>query len=87
MAFIDNIWWTDLANMQLISKFDKGFRFLLGVVDICNKYAWVILLKDKKRIAITNTFPKTSDESNRKPNNIWVGKGSEIYNTSKYSFK
>ena len=45
--FTDNIWSTDLADMQLISKFNKGFRFLLYVVDINSKYAWVIPLKDK----------------------------------------
>ena len=46
--FIDNIWGYDLADMQLISKFNKGFRFLLCIIDIYSKYAWVILLKDKK---------------------------------------
>ena len=48
-GFKDNIWGADLADMQLISKFNKGFRFLLCVIDIFNKYAWVIPLKDKKR--------------------------------------
>ena len=47
--FIDNIWGADLADMQLLSKFNKGIRFLLCVIDIFSKYAWVILLKDKKR--------------------------------------
>ena len=46
--FIDNIWGTDLADMQLISKFNKEFRFLLCVIDIYSKYTSVILLKDKK---------------------------------------
>ena len=45
--FTNNIWSTDLGDMQLISKFNKGFRFLLCVVDINSKYAWVIPLKDK----------------------------------------
>ena len=40
--------------MQLISKFNKGFRFLLCVIDIFSKYAWVVHLKDKKGITITN---------------------------------
>ena len=44
--------------MQLISKIDKRFRFLLRVIDIYRKYAWVIPLKDKKRITITNAFQK-----------------------------
>ena len=48
-AFEDNIWAAYLADMQLISKFNKGFRFLLCVIDIYSKYAWVVLLKDTKR--------------------------------------
>ena len=47
-AFKDNIWGADLANIQLISKFNKGIRFLLCVIDIFSKYAWVVPLKDKK---------------------------------------
>ena len=66
--------------MQLVSKFNEGFRFSLCVIDTSNKYAWVIFLKDKKRVTITNAFEKILDESNRKPNKIWVDKGSEFYN-------
>ena len=47
-TFIDNIWGADFADMQLISKFNKGFRFLLCAIDISSKYAWVIPLKEKK---------------------------------------
>ena len=64
--------------MQLISKFKKGFRFLLCAIDIYSKYAWVILLKDKKGITTTNPSQKILDESNRKPNKIWVGKGNKF---------
>ena len=46
--FIDNIWFEDLADMQYISKFDKRFRFLLCVIDIYSKHAWIIPLKDRK---------------------------------------
>ena len=81
-GFKDNIWGADLADMQLISKFNKGSRFLLCVIDIYSKYAWVVLLKDKKGISIVNTFQKILKESNRKPNKIWVDKGSEFYNNS-----
>ena len=55
-TFKDNIWGADLADMQLISKFNKGFRFLLCVIDIFSKYASVVPLKDKKGATITNTF-------------------------------
>ena len=81
-SFRDNIWGVDLADMQLLSKFNKGFRLLSCVIDIFSKYAWVIPLKDKKGISIVNAFQKILDDSKRKPNKIWVDKGSEFYNNS-----
>ena len=81
-GFKDNIWGADLADMQLINKFNKGFRFLLCVIDIFSKYAWVVPLKDKKGVSIVDAFQKILDDSNRKPNKIWVDKGSEFYNSS-----
>ena len=72
--------------MQVISKFNKGFIYLLGVIDIHSKYAQVVTLKDKKITAITNTYQNILDESNCKPNKIWVGKSSEFYNRSMKSF-
>ena len=68
--------------MQLISKFNKRFRFLLCVIDIFSKYAWVIRLKDKKDITIANAFQKILSESKRKLNKIWVDKGSKFYDRS-----
>ena len=78
----DNIWGADLADIQLISKFNKGIRFLLCVIDIFSKYAWVVPLRDKKGIAITNAFQKISKESNKKPRIIWADKRSKFYNIS-----
>ena len=79
-AFKDNICGADLANMQLLSKYNKGVRFLLCVIDIFSKYVWVVPLKDKKGISIAKAFQSILKQSNRKPNKIWVGKGSEFYN-------
>ena len=76
--FIDNVWGTDLADMQLISKFNKAIRFLSCVIDIFSK--------EKKGITITNAFQKTLNESKRKPNKIWVDKGSDFYNRSMKSW-
>ena len=78
-SFIDNIWGTDLADM-----FIKGFRFLLCVIDIYSKYAWVIPYK--KGITVTNGFQKFLDESKRRPSKIWEEKDSEFYNRSSKSF-
>ena len=69
-SFIDNISGTILANMQLLSKLNKRICFLLCVIDIYSKYAWVIPLKDKKSITITNVFQKILDASGCKPNKI-----------------
>ena len=79
-AFKDNIWGVDLADMQLLSKYNKGIRFLLCVIDTFSKYAWVVPLKDKKGISIVKVFQIILKQSNRKPNKILVDKGSEFYN-------
>ena len=73
-SFRDNIWSTDSADMQLLSKSNKRFRFLLCVIDIYSKYAWVIPLKNKKGVSIVDAFQKILDDSKRKPNKIWVDK-------------
>ena len=89
-AFKDNIWGADLADMQLLSRYNKVIRFLLCVIDIFSKYAWVVPLKDEKGISIVKAFQIILKQSSRrakgtsaqhiKPNKIWVGKGSEFYN-------
>ena len=64
--------------MQLISKFNNGFRFLLCVIDIFSKYAWVVPLKNRKGASIINVFQKILNKSGRKPDKIWVDKGREF---------
>ena len=81
-AFKDNIWGADLADMQLLSKYNKGIRFLLCAIDIFSKYAWVVPLKDKKDVSIVTAFQNILKQSNIRPNKIWVDKGFEFYNAS-----
>ena len=69
-SFIDNIWGADLGDMQLISKFSKGFGLLLCVTEIHSKFAWSITLKDKKGITVSNAFEKRLNESKCKLNKI-----------------
>ena len=71
-SFIENIWGTHLADMELISKFDKGFRFLFCIADMNDRHDWVIPLKDKKGITITSAFQKNLSESNGKLNRARV---------------
>ena len=58
MGFKDNIWGADIADMQLISKFNRGFRFLLDVIDMFSKYAWVVALEDKNCATLLMLFKK-----------------------------
>ena len=69
-VFKDNIWGADLADMQLIRKFNKGVRFLLCVIDIFSKYAWVVPLKDKKGVSIVAAFQSILKQLTRKSNKI-----------------
>ena len=78
--FKDNIWGVDLADMQSLSKRNKGIKYLLCAIDLYSKYVFVIPLKDKKGISIFNGFNKIIKQSNRKPNKIWVDQGGEFYN-------
>ena len=81
-SFRDNIWGADLADMQLLSRYNREYRFLLCVIDIYSKNAWVIPLKDKKGISIVNAFQKIIVDSRRRPNRIWIDKGSKFYDNS-----
>ena len=62
-SFRDNIWGSDLADMQLLSKFNKEFRCLLCVIDTYSRYSWVIPLKDKKGVSIVNVFQQIFKKS------------------------
>ena len=56
------------------------------IIDIYSKYAWVVPLKDEKGITITSAFQKFLNESEHKPNKIWLNQGSEFHNTSMKSW-
>ena len=78
--FKGNIWGVDLADMQSLSRKNKGVKYLLCAIDLYSKYAFVIPLKDKKGISIVNAFNKIIKQSSRKPNKIRVDQGGELYN-------
>ena len=78
--FRDNIWGVDLADMQSLSKKNKSIKYLFCAIDLYSKDAFVVPLKDKKGISITNAFNKMHLMHLRKPNKIWVDQGSEFYN-------
>ena len=78
----DNTWAADLADMQLMNKFNKEIRFLFYISGIYSKFAWVIPLKQKESGIIVIAFQKLLDDSKRKPNKIWVDEVSKFYNRS-----
>ena len=80
--FKDNIWGVDLADIESLSRKNKGIKYLLCAIDLYSKYAFVIPLKGKKGISIINAFNKIIKQSNRKPNKIWVDQGGEFYNNA-----
>ena len=64
--------------MQSLSKYNKGIKHLLCIIDLFSKYTWVVPLKDKKGSSIINAFQKITSKK-RKPNKIWVDQSSEFY--------
>ena len=55
-SFKDNVWSGDLADMQLIIKYNKGIWFLLCAIDLFSKYTWVVPIKYKKGVSIVHAF-------------------------------
>ena len=86
-SFRDKIWGADLVDIQSLSNYNKGIKYLLCAIDLFNNYAWVVPLKGKRGISIVNTFQKIISNSGqaeskvrRKLNKIWVDQGDEFYN-------
>ena len=77
-SYKDNIWGVDSADMQLICKYKELIKYLLCVIDLFSKYAWVVPLKNKKGESIVDAFQKALNTL-KKPNKIWVDHVSEFY--------
>ena len=75
---IDKIWAADLVDMQAFSKFNRGVKYLLAVIDVLSKYGWLIPLKDKTGKSVASALETIFKE--RKPEKMWVDKGKEFYN-------
>ena len=75
---VDEIWDADLVEMQKYSKWNKGFNYLLMVIDIFSKYGWIVALKDKKTESVSLAFVHIFKKSKRKPEKLWTDKGSEF---------
>ena len=77
---IDDIWACDLVEMKSFSKQNKGYKYILTIIDIFSKYGFMVPLKDKTGSSVAKAFQEVFKESGRKPNKIWTDKGKEFYN-------
>ena len=75
---IDKIWAADLVDMQAFSKFNRGIKYLLAVIDVFSKYGWLVPLKDKTGKSVASALKTILKE--RQPEIMWVDKGKEFYN-------
>ena len=75
---VDDIWCSDLVDMQKLSKWNKGYKYLLMVLDLFSKYGWIVPLKTKTGLEVSKAFESIFKKG--KPKKLWVDKGKEYYN-------
>ena len=75
---VDDIWCSDLVDMQKLSKWNKGYKYLLMVLDIFCKYGWIVPLKTKTGLEVSKGLQSIFKEN--RPKMLWVDKGKECYN-------
>lgn len=77
---IDDVWCADLVEMGQFAKQNKGYKYILTVIDVLSKYAWAIPLKNKRSNTVLDAFEGVVKRSKRRPNRLWVDQGSEFIN-------
>ena len=79
---INEIWAADLVEMGKFSKWNKGIKYLLMVIDVFSKFGWIEPLKDKRGESVTKAFEKIFTSSCRHPHLLWMDRGLEFYNSN-----
>jgi hypothetical protein len=77
---IDQIWAVDLADMQQFSKENDNYKYLLCVIDVLSKFAWIRALRNKTGLEVASALNDIISTSGRKPKLMWSDKGTEFYN-------
>ena len=72
----DEIWSVDLVDMQAFSSFNKGFKYILIVIDVFSKYAWAVPIKDKSAASVIKAFEKIIGD--RIPKQLWADEGKKF---------
>ena len=76
---VDAIWAADLVDMQSFSRFNKGYKYILMIIDVFSKYGWAIALKTKTGIKVARAFSELWKKQTP-PQKLWTDKGKEFYN-------
>lgn len=77
---IDDVWGADLVDMREWKNENKGYSYLLTIIDVLSKYAWAVPLTDKKGETVKEALGNVISDSGRKPHHLWVDEGGEFYN-------
>ena len=78
---VDDIWAADLVDMKYYSRTNKGYKYLLTIIDVFSKYGWIIPLKNKSGPETVRAFTELWDEKGQKPPKLlWTDKGKEFDN-------
>ncbi|XP_036147873.1 uncharacterized protein LOC118647319 [Monomorium pharaonis] len=76
----DDLWQADIVEMIPYSRFNKGYHYILTVIDVLSKHAWAIPLKSKGGSDTADAIVEIIRESARCPKNLQTDKGKEFYN-------
>ena len=83
VAGIDGQWPADLADMQAIARQNKGARYLLTVIDVFSKFAWVAPIKSKDAATVTEAFQQIlASAAPRHPRRLQTDKSKEFFNST-----
>ena len=77
---VDDIWAADLVDMQYYSRTNKGFKYILMIIDVFSKYGWAIPLKNKTSTEVVRAFSELWNSGQKPPKYLWTDKGKEFVN-------
>ena len=77
---VDDIWAADLVDMQYYSRTNKGYKYILMIIDVFSKYGWAILLKNKTGAEMVRAFNELWDTDQKPPKFLWTDKGKGFLN-------
>jgi hypothetical protein len=83
---IDHLWQIDLVDLSSISRYNRGYKFILTCIDCFSRFAWAVPIKSKKSTAVLNAFASILESGDRKPTYLQSDKGTEFLNSSFQSY-